>query len=233
MRRATFLNSWRCLKWILFQSTLSVRRATYRNKFTNDVGQISIHALREESDSPSYDCAIWQYSISIHALREESDIVVIFNFLPVSKFQSTLSVRRATFDISHNQLWFCHFNPRSPWGERPFSYFFRRLLCWISIHALREESDIINAEQNRGLVHFNPRSPWGERLKTALKHLDIIIISIHALREESDCVLDSLYNNVCRFQSTLSVRRATLFFTGWLYFIWYFNPRSPWGERLN
>ena len=55
----------------------------------------------------------------------------------------------------------------------------------ISIHALREESD---------LTIEDPDAPE--------------IISIHALREESD-VTDSLEPSPVQFQSTLSVRRAT------------------------
>ena len=56
----------------IFQSTLSVRRAT-----KNDAGRvrhfdISIHALREESDNLTVTLAA-PAVISIHALREESD----------------------------------------------------------------------------------------------------------------------------------------------------------------
>ena len=79
-----------------FQSTLSVRRATY---------------------SPSHLTGR-RSSISIHALRKESDVSPILDRIPLI-FQSTLSVRRATvgrFD--------------GPAGEL------------ISIHALRKESDL-------------------------------------------------------------------------------------------
>ena len=82
---------------------------------------ISIHALREESDTTSkfalnvlklfqstlsvrratcvcwYD--LWMYRISIHALREESDLVLKLAPNCLSVFQSTLSVRRATLFI--------------------------------------------------------------------------------------------------------------------------------------
>ena len=56
----------------LFQSTLSMRRAT---KFDGNVQfylLISIHALHEESDHHNADQAVSQI-ISIHALHEESD----------------------------------------------------------------------------------------------------------------------------------------------------------------
>ena len=149
-----------------FQSTLSARRATFfRRCFcpccknfnprsprgerrTNSFAAIlcmviSIHALREESDfRVALHFAPWRLSISIHALREESDCISFKwysshkrNFNPRSprgerlsdfdhmvshaEFQSTLSARRAT-------------SQRVRHGYFPS----------ISIHALREESDI-------------------------------------------------------------------------------------------
>ena len=56
----------------IFQSTLSVRRATGIFESGVTVWNISIHALREESDLAlgGGDAVV---DISIHALREESD----------------------------------------------------------------------------------------------------------------------------------------------------------------
>ena len=56
--------------------------------------------------------------ISIHALREESDDIPAFFSATSRSFQSTLSVRRATYHYARGG------NPET-----------------ISIHALREESD--------------------------------------------------------------------------------------------
>ena len=64
-----------------FQSTLSVRRATPHDQRDYRRQQISIHALREESDR---QCRGWMFGtgiISIHALREESDRVGGFQHL--------------------------------------------------------------------------------------------------------------------------------------------------------
>ena len=74
-----------------FQSTLSVRRATY---------------------SPSHLTGR-RSSISIHALRKESDaFLMAFTSFGLG-FQSTLSVRRATWRPFRG--WRVrHFNPRSP-----------------------------------------------------------------------------------------------------------------------
>ena len=56
-----------------FQSTLSMRRATFTDNLVPNGNFISIHALHEESDDfvehPWDEC-----SISIHALHEESDL---------------------------------------------------------------------------------------------------------------------------------------------------------------
>ena len=57
---------------LLFQSTLSVRRATPVCECCECLTNISIHALREESDRVTNIPAHVVY-ISIHALREESD----------------------------------------------------------------------------------------------------------------------------------------------------------------
>ena len=55
-----------------FQSTLSVRRATGGAIESIEIQGISIHALRKESDK-KFLTAPYAYIISIHALRKESD----------------------------------------------------------------------------------------------------------------------------------------------------------------
>ena len=57
---------------MIFQSTLSVRRATIAEHRERVSVAISIHALREESDV-GLACGGRVLAISIHALREESD----------------------------------------------------------------------------------------------------------------------------------------------------------------
>ena len=74
----------------LFQSTLSMRRATEWPSYMSRGRYISIHALHEESDAP--------------------DLTKLVND---TVFQSTLSMRRAT---RPRRRWYRsgHFNPRSP-----------------------------------------------------------------------------------------------------------------------
>ena len=96
----------------LFQSTPSARRATRRFRETVKSGEISIHALREESDGSPVPCrsrrsyfnprpprgerlvlhthVLGIAEISIHALREESD--------------ETLDAVELLFDISIHAL---------------------------------------------------------------------------------------------------------------------------------
>ena len=141
-----------------FQSTLSMRRATGRVDGGVDVlPVISIHALHEESD-PCFERSVILLHISIHALHEESDSgrcswrcrcrwISIHALHEESdhidqspavaiKFQSTLSMRRAT--------------PNRTAPCRP---------ARISIHALHEESDHYPDARIYRQVDFNPRSP--------------------------------------------------------------------------
>ena len=181
-----------------------------RPKFGKDKSDdfiISIHALREESDRgyigiigciPDFNPrSPWG-----ERLNDEIDKYVEQDFNPRSPwgerrnqrlnqtikwlFQSTLSVRRATGCPVRIVTQSINFNPRSPWGERLKAWKFIDYNHIISIHALREESDLIITRQiNSGQI------------------------SIHALREESDLKLESSSTTTISFQSTLSVRRAT------------------------
>ena len=78
-------------------------------------------------------------------------------------FQSTPSARRATDDVFPDTT-----------------------IAQISIHALREESDMFLALLLILVFYFNPRPPRGERLGDKVPVIVKAKISIHALREESD-----------------------------------------------
>ena len=116
LRRATF-RSFRANRCPKFQSTLSLRRATTLMVAEQEGQQISIHALLAESDTTQFPPLIG-----------------------VSEFQSTLSLRRATATVHVAD------------GQRE-----------ISIHALLAESDDGPCQWGRGPQDFNPRSPCGER----------------------------------------------------------------------
>ena len=95
---------------------------------------ISIHALRKESDF-GFRGSVAGKHISIHALRKESDRKTDYQ-RPAQRFQSTLSVRRATLVDYRLEVFDS-----------------------ISIHALRKESDVIDHHAVANFTDFNPRSP--------------------------------------------------------------------------
>ena len=169
-------------------------------------------------------------NISIHAPRVGSDAEEIAEALNYKVFQSTLPVWGATGIKSASA-------DRSP----------------ISIHAPRVGSDDLQAFLGDGFQDFNPRSPCGERL---------VPFWINGLlpnfNPRSPCgerrMRTSPNGRWSIFQSTLPVWGATIIvspfqgeriisihaprvgsdpeerFCPWYWF--YFNPRSPGGERL-
>ena len=125
-------------------------------------------------------------------------------------FQSTLSARRATVLEWTSLQSLDNFNPRSPRGERLKSLYkdylveiFQSTLSarratsrlpilrshgLISIHALREESDVkyYDTMPSFGISIHALREESDERMMRGVNRR--IEISIHALREESDVV---------------------------------------------
>ena len=79
----------------------------------------------------------------------------------------------------------------------------------ISIHALREEGDLLGRYLPWSSSDFYPRPPRGGRLCIFLIHHQYIAISIHALREEGDDFILAFKTADTQFLSTPSARRAT------------------------
>ena len=148
-----------------------------------------------------------------------------------------------------------NFNPRPPWGGRPFDRLAHNLEYFISIHALRGEGDrypcrcryiltiSIHALRGEGDqrarrcktlhgVDFNPRPPWGGRRIWAKRSWSFIGISIHALRGEGDELAKFTNADIQHFNPRPpwgGRRRAGGSETAKGA---YFNPRPPWGGRL-
>ena len=214
-----------------FQSTLSLRRATFRARgmivvFTFQ-STLSLRRAttgpppgrsRSSNFNPRSPCGERPPSIvvvppdkpiSIHALLAESDDGTA-HLGPYSfRFQSTLSLRRATDSVMARGLGslisihaLLAESDRSPTRLAGF-----RLA--ISIHALLAESDDLLEHAAVDAVDFNPRSPCGERPLGVLVDDRVQHISIHALLAESD-----------RPPAPAWHRQSN------------FNPRSPCGERL-
>ena len=103
----------------------------------------------------------------------------------------------------------CYFNPRSPWGERRLGYPKQYVRQTISIHAPRGGSDECGKTQPQGEKEFQSTLPVGGA-------------TTQRKRQSGNS----------RFQSTLPVGGATIIFMAFSFPPGYFNPRSPWGERL-
>ena len=168
---------------------------------------ISIHALLAESDDSSYG-ALAGASISIHALLAESDAaarmrkILQFNFYPRSPCGERL-------DSSYGALDGASISIHALLAESDACVFARSVGAPISIHALLAESDACVFARSVGAP-----------------------ISIHALLAESDSLLTLCPFLLCRFLSTLSLRRATRLCTILYSCPGNFYPRSPCGERL-
>ena len=169
---------------------------------------ISIHAPRGGERPASAFRELAYCIISIHAPRGGSDPHGTVVSHDLSTFQSTLPVGGATICV-----------------------FFCSICVFISIHAPRGGSDGAGNVIPPSVDDFNPRSPWGERLCHFVAFAGSKIfqstlpvggatgrplrpgghhaISIHAPRGGSD---DTVTLTACGGH--------------------YFNPRSPWGERL-
>ena len=172
-------------------------------------------------------------TISIHALRKESDVLGISALCEHGLFQSTLSVRRATWSLTHSSMTCLAF--QSTLSVRRATAFLWMPCAFplISIHALRKESDCLmlapmpeshdtfqstlsvrRATAARPVVcsHEKFQSTLSVRRATVAYGVDedVRVISIHALRKESDSSPSCSLRGVERFQSTLSVRRATV-----------------------
>ena len=169
---------------IRFLSTPSARRATAHSSKEDSMAIISIHALREEGD---FELFVNQkylqhfYPRPPRGGRRSLTIRRAMTFL----FLSTPSARRATVTRRVPLTLTLYFYPRPPRGGR------RRARpessgSTISIHALREEGDLLPLHQGLAERNFYPRPPRGGRQGDARQVCKRDLISIHALREEGD-----------------------------------------------
>ena len=191
-----------------FQSTPSARRATQQYVDEQARTNISIHALREESDQTCSARSSAGYHFNPRPPRGERRILSSTS-IRFGQFQSTPSARRATRKRARCSGARPYFNPRPPRGGRLALALDGREILHISIHALREEGDArlyvtlaahpkfqstpsarratCSAQTDRlDHANFNPRPPRGGRPDLSNVAGATINISIHALREEGD-----------------------------------------------
>ena len=101
----------------LFQSTPSLRRATVQATMSGRSVQVSIHALLAESDSQRSGIQRHQERFNPRPPCGERPFSILFRAV-AALFQSTPSLRRATWSSFLAHINQCCFNPRPPCGER-------------------------------------------------------------------------------------------------------------------
>ena len=130
----------------------------------------------------------------------------------------------------------CHFNPRPPWGGRRPRDCFGLTVHSISIHALRGEGDAITLMMVIIIVLFQSTPSVGRATSISCS----LLACISVFQSTPSVGRATIYAPLCyrlrakQFQSTPSVGRATPSFPPPLSVTFpYFNPRPPWGGRLD
>ena len=143
----------------VFLSTPSVRRAT--RSCSPGWSAVSYFYPRPPRGGRLFQCRslIAGHKISIHALREEGDLAGQVVLLDQVGFLSTPSARRATSRCAAAHLCDVDFYPRPPRGGRQAERRNPRPLPGISIHALREEGDLLPLAWWITPLYFYPRPP--------------------------------------------------------------------------
>ena len=134
---------------------------------------------------------------------------MIMTLLFISKFLSTLSLRRATVSVLCATGAGRYFYPRSPCGERPASLWLDWLFPeFLSTLSLRRATNVRSNGDNRSRISIHALLAESDSHRKG-RPSQLCKISIHALLAESDSAslwLDWLFPE---FLSTLSLRRAT------------------------
>ena len=191
-----------------FLSTPSARRATKDARNVCFYSAISIHALREEGDL-WYTWGANQSSIFLSTPSARRATAATLTLRARVAFLSTPSARRATQKPGKARPRLANFYPRPPRGGRRREVLPRCRSSAISIHALREEGDVVYLGCEPIKYNFYPRPPRGGRRRRHPHPTGESGISIHALREEGDVVNVFTELPFIGFLSTPSARRAT------------------------
>ena len=127
---------------------------------------------------------------------------------PAGKFQSTLSMRRATYRGRYTGRTFL-FQSTLSMRRATLVHAVYQTHIVISIHALHEESDsLVRTPETPLTISIHALHEESDPAVFAQK-IRYVEISIHALHEESDHVTGGNARFIIVFQSTLSMRRAT------------------------
>ena len=191
----------------LFLSTPSARRATFSKYLWGCCVEFLSTPSARRATSRLRPCLRWYSFLSTPSARRATTTAFRTTTTPRNSFLSTPSARRATYIDAHldDEVQFLS----TPSARRATIISSIIVLpLSISIHALREEGDIVHG--------------IGESLS---------FISIHALREEGDFARAGQRQRAKKFLSTPSARRATSTLSTEFDRKSYFYPRPPRGGR--
>ena len=147
---------------VLFQSTLSARRATNQLDVSPTVFwfQSTLSARRATYNQLDVSPTVFWFQSTLSARRATK----FFHFLTSSQMnfnpRSPRGERRHDVTNIHSRY---NFNPRSPWGERRYTI----PIFWAG-NVFQSTLSVRRATHTDTVVlrldlDFNPRSPWGER----------------------------------------------------------------------
>ena len=102
----------------------------------------------------------------------------------------------------------------------------------ISIHALREEGDLISLWRWPGISNFYPRPPRGGRLTSSPRMPVCLTFLSTPSARRATCAISIIMQCICSFLSTPSARRATCTVRSRVHTLRNFYPRPPRGGRL-
>ena len=174
-----------CARRSKFLSTPSARRATSDSQQFQQCRVISIHALREEGD-----------------FRAASSTTLKSNFYPRPPRGGRPAIS-AAYRIGAIFL-------STPSARRATSRRVAASDCkGISIHALREEGDLLSVKSLQRSGQFLSTPSARRATSSSVFRCCTFSISIHALREEGDERALKLVKESITFLSTPSARRAT------------------------
>ena len=149
------------------------------------------------------------HGISIHALREEGDSVGP-STSPSATYFYPRPPRGGRLEMGCGKTLTANFYPRPPRGGRPPRNRCRRRVNRISIHALREEGDLVLLGEQRVFTSISIHALREEGDHPPRRSSRCKPISIHALREEGDILHSAGVASLQIFLSTPSARRATV-----------------------
>ena len=238
--------------YAIFQSTLPVGGAT--TFWRSPIGSTRYFNPRSpwgERRASIFD-ALVSNKISIHAPRGGSDSLLPPTPAAPMQFQSTLPVGGATKYSALNGK-APDFNPRSPWGERPYRFTypapsfrfqstlpvggatFAAVSYWLLIPDFNPRSPWGERQRPSGwrsiTKDFNPRSPWGER-QPFCYHTFLLISNFNPRSPWGERHSSVFFRNPTSQISIHAPRGGSDSFPpSFFRSPPYFNPRSPWGER--